>query len=185
MKTTTSNSAAAGARKGMVDDDSHVTPANLKRALTNPSISSEALSKQAELSREPGYRAAEAFVRPAPITTAGAITHYFFVLKRCEFNMTIQAPGIAPEDTPTVVFLPEYHYPKDSCVVEVSSGKWEISSDEEETVLIQRLRWWHGAGEQTLRVSGMIKKHNLGDGPDEAGYYDQCNQGAANSCMVM
>lgn len=177
-------SSAAG--KGL-DDDASVSPANIKRSLTNPSISTEATSRQPELTAAPGYRAAEAYVRPAPIATAGVITDYGFGLRQCVFSLKIRAPKAADADAPTVAFLPEYHFPKDACSVEVSSGKWEISSDEEETVLLQRLRWWHGEGEQTLRVSGVVRKHNAGGGEDadEAGYYEQCNQGAWANCSVM
>lgn len=99
--------------------------------------------------------------------------------------MTINASKVAATDAPTVVFLPEYHFSKDSCLVEVSSGKWEISSDEEETALVQRLRWWHGEGEQTLRITGTVKTHNSGEGAENDGYYEQCNQGAWSNCTAM
>ena len=162
-----------------------MTPANIRRTITNPSISSEAPSRQPEITTSPGYRAAEAYVRPAPITTAGLITHYTFDLKACQFNLTLKAPKVAESDAPTVVFLPDYHFPKDACSVEVSSGKWEISSDEEEAALIQRLRWWHGEGEQTLRITGVARKHNAGEGAEDAGYYEQCNQGTWANCTLM
>lgn len=169
-----------------MDDDENVNPANLKRSITNPSISSAATTRQPELSASPGYRAAEAYVRPAPIATAGAITNYGFDLQQCVFTLTIKAPKVAELDAPTVVSLPEYHFPKDDCSVQVTSGKWEISSDEEETTLVQRLRWWHGDGEQTLRVSGVVKRHNVGDGAEEdGGYYEQCNQGSWSNCVAM
>ncbi|KAK1753067.1 glycoside hydrolase [Echria macrotheca] len=170
-----------------VDDDGSVTPANLKRTLTNPSISSETTSREPELTANPGYRAAEAYVRPAPVTTAGVIKNYTFDLKRCQFSMTIETSKPPEADAPTVVFLPEFHFPKDECVVETSSGKWEISIDDEETALIQRLRWWHGDGEQTLRVTGVVKNVN-GDGVaagEEAGYYEQCNQNGWGNCSIM
>ncbi|KAH8880335.1 glycoside hydrolase [Thozetella sp. PMI_491] len=168
-----------------VDDDQNVTPANLKRTLTNPSISSDSPSRQPELKAAPGFRAAEAFVRPAPIVVAGTITSYGFDLARCEFHLAIEAPHAADPAAPTIVFLPDYHYPKDACTVEVSSGKWEISSDDEEVAVVQRLTWWHGQDKQTLKVTGVIKTHNLGEpGPEDVGYYEQCNQGATN-CTVM
>ncbi|KAK3321537.1 glycoside hydrolase family 5 protein [Apodospora peruviana] len=167
------------------DNDDSVTPANIKRTLTSPSITSDAITREPELTASPGYRAAEAYVRPAPITTAGLIKNYTFDLKGCQFVMTIQAPKMAASEAPTVVFLPDYHFPKDACTVEVSSGKWEISFDEEETALIQRLRWWHGEGEQTLRITGVVKKHNAGEGAEDAGYYEQCNQGAWGNCTLM
>ncbi|KAK4250046.1 glycoside hydrolase [Corynascus novoguineensis] len=184
LEDSTSNLRSSAPRKEL-DDDESVTPANLRRSITNPSISSEATSRQPELTSSPGYRAAEAYVRPAPIATAGVITNYGFDLRQCIFTLTIKAPRVGDADAPTVVFLPEYHFSKDECSVEVSSGKWEISSDEEETVLIQRLRWWHGEGEQTLRVSGVVKKHNIGEGAEASGYYEQCNQGAWSNCTAM
>jgi hypothetical protein len=178
--------ARSSAPKKELDDDDSVTPANLRRSLTNPSISSEAASRQPELTASPGYRAAEAYVRPAPIAAAGVITSYGFDLRQCLFHLTVKAPKVADPDAPTVVFLPEYHFPRDECPVEVSSGKWEISSDEEETVLIQRLRWWHGEGEQSLRVSGVVRTHNVGERADDAGgLYDQCNQGTWSNCSIM
>ncbi|KAK0721521.1 glycoside hydrolase superfamily [Apiosordaria backusii] len=174
-----------GNQRKEVDDDDSVTPANLRRSITNPSISSEVTNRQPELTVAPGYRAAEAYVRPAPVVTAGTIQKYFFDLKQCQFNMTITAPKAAETDTPTIVHLPEYHFPKDECIVEVSSGKWEISSDEEESIMLQRLRWWHGEGEQVLKISGVVKKHNIGDG--EGGYYDQISNAFnfVGSCTVM
>jgi len=170
-----------------VDDASSVTPANIKRTLTNPSITSEPTSRQPELSANPGYRAAEAYVRPAPITTAGLITNYTFDLKKCQFSMKLEASKAADSDAPTVIFLPDFHFPKDACTVEVSSGKWEISSDDEETALLQRLRWWHGDGEQSITVTGVVTKLN-GDGApggEDAGYYEACNNGGWGNCRVM
>lgn len=139
-----------------------------------------------EQSDTPGYRAAEAFVRPAPVTVAGTITHYHFDLKKCEFNMTLTAPkAVEGNSAPTVLFLPEYHYPKDSSVVEVTSGKWEIASDEDEGgVLLQRLKWWHGDGEQTIRVTGQVRRYNSEANDEGVGYYEALSKGAGN-CSVM
>ncbi|KAK4176476.1 glycoside hydrolase superfamily [Triangularia setosa] len=174
-----------GSQRKEVDDDDSVTPANLRRSITNPSISSEVTNRQPELTAAPGYRAAEAYVRPAPVVTVGTIKNYFFDLKQCQFNMTITAHKAAETDTPTIILLPDYHFPKDECIVEVSSGKWEISSDEEESIMLQRLRWWHGEGEQVLKITGVVKKHNIGEG--DGGYYDQLSNAFdfVGSCSVM
>jgi len=163
-----------------------VNPANLRQIITNPSISSDPPSAAPELTNAPGYRAGEAYVSPAPVTTAGTIIHYNFDLRKCEFTLEVRA-GSAPADLPTVVFLPEYHFPKDTCVVEVSSGKWEIGFDEDEAVLLQKLKWWHGDGEQSLKVAGFVRKHNLVDGAtDEGGYYEQLNQWAGLiNCVII
>ncbi|KAM7185161.1 glycoside hydrolase [Naviculisporaceae sp. PSN 640] len=176
----------AATKRTETENDDNVTPSNLSRTITNPRISSDVSAREPELTASPGHRAAEAYVRPAPVTTAGLIKTYNFDLKQCQFTMTVIADKVAETDAPTVVFLPDYHFPKDSCIVEVSSGKWEISSDEEETALLQRLRWWHGEGEQTLRVTGTVKTHNTGvNGAEDDGYYEQCNQGTWANCTLM
>lgn len=158
-----------------------MTPSNLRRTLTNASIT----SVPQPTSTTPGYRAAEAFVRPAPISVAGTITGYFFDLKGCEFNLTLEAEKEAGGEAPTVVFLPEYHFPKDGCTVEVTSGKWEISSDEEEGPIVQRLRWWHGEGEQRIRIGGLVRRYNAAEGTEgDGGYYEALGRGMG-SCGVM
>jgi len=225
LKTATSASARSSSsgqqqqqqrKKDLVDDDNSVTPSNLERVLTNPSISSEppASSASKTLTDSPGYRAAEAFVRPHPVAAAGTVVKYGFDLAKCVFNLRIK-PGLARDGKKgeTVVFLPEYHFPKEQCTVEVSSGKWEIgdSSNEMEAgeggVAIQRLRWWcspdgDGNTEEWIRVTGVVKRHNAGGAGEGAvgrdvGYIEQCtgagfssgagaaNQGSLGNCILM
>ena len=204
----TSPSTAIGTPRKEVDDGTTVTPGNLKRTLTSPSISSEPSSLKPELTAAPGYRAAEAYVRPAPVHTNGRVTEYGFDLRRCEFTLQLEATRLPSEDRPTVVFLPEYHFPRELCTVEVSGGKWEISIDvdddpssldeqgQEQTqenstgsgALIQRLRWWHSDGPQTLRVTGLVRPHGaLAGSAEEAGYLEQCQQYGLGlkDCSVM
>jgi len=182
--TSLSRTATASSLARDVVEEEAINPANLKRTLANPSISSAPGDSSVQLQTTPGYRAAEAYVRPAPISTAGEITRYTFDLNKCEFTLTIQA-RTAAADAPTVVFLPEYHFPKDTCVVEVTSGKWELSSDDDEVVLLQKLRWWHTDGEQTLKVTGLARKHNFVEGvTEDGGYYEQLSNWA-NNCSLM
>lgn len=165
-----------------IGDDNLVTPGNLQRTLTNQSLSSMRSTKDPELTNSPGLRAAEAFIRPTPIFVHGDLVSYGFDMRKCTFAMTVKAKKQADDSAPTVLFLPDYHFPKDHCEVAVSSGKWEISSDESEGVLLQRLRWWHPEGEQTIQVNGMVRKHNEPVGTEEdAGYLEQCQ----NNCSVM
>ncbi|KAL2752089.1 glycoside hydrolase family 5 protein [Sodiomyces alcalophilus JCM 7366] len=169
------------------DGDLAVTPENLQRTLTNPSISSTPTQKDPELSNTPGYRAAEAYIRPTAVNVAGRVVEGFFDLRKCEYKLRLEAKAAPADDAPTVVFLPEYHFPKDDCAVEVSSGKWELSVDEDEEAPdcppLQRLKWWHGEGEQTLKVNGLVRKHAVPEpSPEDAGYLEQCRQqyGACN-----
>lgn len=158
-----------------VDDETSVTPGNLKRTLTNPSISSKPPSPNPELTNAPGYRAAEAFVRPAPIVISGTQTSYGFDLKTCVFHLSLVSSAPTSDTEPTTIFLPEYHFPRDQVNVEVSGGKWEISTDDEERAWIQKLRWWHGEGKHDLKITGLVRPHNnLNGSAEEAGYLEQC-----------
>ncbi|KZZ94414.1 Glycoside hydrolase, superfamily [Moelleriella libera RCEF 2490] len=170
-------------------DDESVTPGNLSRTLTTPSIHSNLSARDPEMTNAPGYRAAEAFIRPTPTVVAGSVLSTGFDLRRCVYDLKISAPKAANADGPTVLFLPEYHFPKDQCEVTVSAGKWELGSDDDEGPVLQRLKWWHPEGEQTLNVQGVVRKHNVPEGSsDEAGYLEQCQQGYGfnfGNCTLM
>ncbi|KNB05964.1 hypothetical protein FOXG_08077 [Fusarium oxysporum f. sp. lycopersici 4287] len=181
--------ATAANTKKDVADDRNVTPDNLKRTLTNPSISSAPSAKDPQLTNAPGFRAAEAFVRPTPTVVYGDIVSTGFDLRQCTYLLKVKAPKAAPDESPTIVYLPEYHFPKEQCEVAVSSGKWELSTDDEEGTTLQKLKWWHAEGEQSLKISGLVRKHNVPVGSEEdAGYLEQCQQGYGfnfGSCSVM
>lgn len=95
-------------QNGSVPDDASVTPENIRRTLTNPSISSTRSAKDPEITNNPGYRAAEAFVRPTPVAVAAKIISYGFDLRRCNFHLKVSAVKPTEEDTPTVVYLPNF-----------------------------------------------------------------------------
>lgn len=110
-------------------------------------------------------------------------------MRKAVFELKVSAPKAAVEEAPTIVFLPEYHFPKDNFDVTVSSGKWEVSFDDDEGTPLQRLRWWHPDGEQHLTIKGVLRKHNALEGSaEEAGYLEQCQQGYGfnfGNCTVM
>lgn len=163
-------------------DESTVNPGNLKASLKTPSISSKLTDAPPELTNSPGFRAAEAYVRPSAIATVGKIQSHGFDLRNCVFNLRLRAHKAGLEDTPTEIFLPEFHFPKDKCEIEVSSGKWTISTDDTDGCMIQRLRWWHVEGDHTIKVTG-VRRQNMALGRDEEeGYLDQCQQ---SKCSVM
>jgi hypothetical protein len=160
---------------------SPINPTTLKRTLSTPSISTVRSATPAELANTPGMRAAEAYVRPSPIATNGSLASHGFDLRTATFTVTLSCDAAAGEDSPTEMFLPEYHFPAAASEVEVSSGKWAISVDDVDGGLIQVLRWWHGAGEQKVTVRGV--RHKLGGVADEEpGYLDQCQQ---SRCVAM
>ena len=164
-------------------DKSKVKPENLKASLKTPSISSRLVDSPPELTNSPGYRAAEAYVRPSPVAAVGHIINYGFDLRNCVFKLRLLATHLESEDTPTEIFLPEFHFPRDKCDVEVSSGKWTISTDDMNSGTIQILRWWHTDGENTLKVTGVQRRQNTASGEEgEEGYIDQCQQ---SKCSVM
>ncbi|KAG9242791.1 glycoside hydrolase superfamily [Calycina marina] len=164
-------------------DDSHISPGNLQANLKTPSISSQATDSHPELTNTPGYRAAEAYVRPSSIATAGKIVNHSFDLKNCIFTMALHADEPGTEEHPTEISLPEFHFPKDKCEIEVSSGKWAISTDDEEGGLIQKLRWWHVEGDHQIKVIGVRREQSVVLGREEEdGYLDQCQQ---SKCSLM
>jgi len=134
---------------------------------------------------KPGFRAAEAFVRPTPIATHGDVLTHGFDLRNCTFKMTLSATSPTQEDAPTEVFLPEFHFPQGSTTVEVSGGKWTISVEEGEGCGAQRLRWWHADGDQSITVKGVKRRNGTVLGAEEEeGYLDQCQQ-QSRGCAVM
>lgn len=175
----------SGAKRD-ASDETTVTSSNLKRSLTNPSITSEPSESRPDITAFQGYRAAEAYVRPAPITVSGSIVEYFFDLRKCQFYLELDATETSDE-TPSIFFLSDFHFPSNQCEVEVSSGKWEVKKNEEDGVLVQKLRWWHGSGDQWVKVTGLVRRYDAMGADNEAGYIDQCEQGYYNnwSCSVM
>lgn len=108
-----------------------------------------------------GYRAAEAFVRPTPTAVHGALTGFGFDLRAAAFSLSVAAPGPAPPDAPTEAFLPEAHFPQGATRVEASAGKWSVAVGEDG---VQRLRWWHGGGEQRIVVTGVKRRAGVVEG---------------------
>ena len=145
-------------------DSSHVFPERLKNTLKTPSMVSidRKSDTPAEIGSTPGFRAAEAYVRPSPIATVGDVTSYGFDLRNAVFTMTLKCEKAATEDVPTEIFLPEFHFPRDNTDVEVSSGKWTISVDDMDGGVIQRLRWYHGKGEQSMKIKGVQRRQGNG-----------------------
>jgi hypothetical protein len=163
-------------------DRSTITPRNLKSKLRTPSITSSMIDAP-ELTNAPGYRAAEAYVRPSPVAVAGTILGYGFDLRNCTFTLKILVDETGPDAQTTDITLPEFHFPRDSCEVEVTSGKWTIKADDIDGGLVQRLRWWHLEGEQTIKVTGVRRRQAtiLGLDDDES-YLEQCQE---SKCSTM
>jgi hypothetical protein len=159
-------------------DTLSVNPSNLKKTLSDEHMSSG--KKDGDVR---GLRAAEAFIRPAPVAVHGDISSYGFDLKYCTFKLALSAPSSTAEDAPTTVYLPEFHFPTGQTTVEVSGGKWTISSEENNGALQQMLRWWHAEGDQRISVKGMVRKPGTAMGTEEdEGYLAQCQK---QSCAVM
>ncbi|KAL8886064.1 MAG: hypothetical protein Q9215_006175 [Flavoplaca cf. flavocitrina] len=158
---------------------------NLKETLSTTSmLSLERSNTPAEIGSNPGYRAAEAFVRPSPIATVGSVISYGFDLRNCTFALLLECTDAATEEVSTEVFLPVYHFPKDNIAVEVSSGKWTIGVDDVNGGMIQILRWQHEKGTQSLTVKGVKTRQGTSRGQEEEapGYLQQCWQ---SGCTIM
>lgn len=117
-----------------------------------------------------GFRAAEAYVRPAPIAVHGDVVSFGFDLRNCVFTLNLSGPTSTKETAPTEIFLPEWHFPNTGTSVEVTGGKWTISIIDEK----QTLRWWHAEGEQKITVKGVRQKlGTIAGADDEDGYLRQ------------
>jgi hypothetical protein len=172
-------------------DISTIKPIILNPHLKTPSITSErsihAPSPDPELTSTPGLRAAEAYVRPSHIYAVGNLISSGFDLRSTVFSFRLQASTPCTEDVPTEIFLPDFHFPRDQCTVEMSGGKWSISNEDYgpgdgDGATVQILRWWHKEGEQWIRVTGVKRASSLTRYGEEEGYLDQCQQ---NKCAVM
>lgn len=157
---------------------------NLKDAIAPPSITSTPTSANPSLTANPGYRAAEAYVRPSPIYTNGKLLSSGFDLRNAAFNFKLEAVAPCSPDLPTEIFLPDFHFPKEKCEVQVSGGKWQIGNFDEDGGLIQKIKWWHGEGEQWIKVGGVKSKLSEGLEQEEGGYYEALGAYGFN-CNVM
>jgi len=165
--------------KAHATDTASITPSNIQKT-----VSSEQMSPKKDEGDVRGLRAAEAFIRPTPVVVHGDVSSYGFDLRYCTFKLALSAPSPTSEDAPTVCYLPEFHFPSGQTSVEVSGGKWTITSEETNGALQQTLRWWHAAGDQSITVKGMVRKpgNALGTEDDEGGYLQQYSN---QICAVM
>ncbi|CAA9965970.1 Glycoside hydrolase family 5 protein [Pyrenophora teres f. maculata] len=165
--------------KSQSADSASITPSNIQKT-----VSSEQMSPTKDEGDVRGLRAAEAFIRPTPVVVHGDISSYGFDLRYCTFKLALSAPSSTSEDAPTVCYLPEFHFPSGQTSVQVSGGKWTITSEETNGALQQTLRWWHAAGDQSITVKGMVRKpgNALGTEDDEGGYLQQYS---SQFCTVM
>lgn len=162
--------------------NTRVEPQTLKQALSTPSISTESQPRSI-LAEKPGYRAAEAYIRPGPVAINGCLLKHNFDLKNCTFTLSLTGDAPTPEEAPTVIFLPEFHYPKLHIDVKASGGKWDIHSKELESGTVQYLSWWHGEGDQNIRIQGAKRKiGETSNMANDEGYLEQCQN---SSCTIM
>lgn len=127
------------------------TQATIETVSVTPTTSSEMTISNSKNSTVTvaGNRAAHAFIRPAPVYTAGIIVRYGFDLTRVTFELELDAAESTAENTPTEIFVPPLHFPRDEMTVTISGGKWEY--DEPSKVL----KWWHNEGEQKIKIVGI------------------------------
>lgn len=98
--------------------------------------------------------------------------------------MTLSADTATAVEAPTVIFLPEFHFPPSRTVVSVSGGKWSIDRAVIDMVETQQLRWWHAEGEQEIQIQGVRRKPGeyAANNSGPLSFLEQCQRGA---CSVM
>jgi hypothetical protein len=170
-------------------ETSSVTPSTLKDTLSPHDMTSKGMKSSISASDKPGFRAAEAYVRPYPIAVHGDLVSYGFDLRNCTFTLSLNAPSSTKQEAPTKLFLPEFHFPPNESNVEVSGGQWSISTDDDNNdggdSLIQVLKWWHADGEQRITIKGVKRRNGMElSQEEEEGYLEQCQQ-SSSKCKVM
>ena len=172
-----------------LSDSTTINPSNLKEALKTPQIQQQPIrpgSAPGRFTTNPdkvGYRAAEAWVRPSPIATVGSVIKYGFDLKSVTFTFSLTSDKPAQENVPTEIFLPEFHFRPEKTTVEVSGGRWRIHTVDVDGEGMQVMKWWHGAGEQSMTVKGMKRKAGALDEEEEvdSGYLETMRE----NCLLM
>ena len=148
---------------------------NLKTVTSTHSMTSMQSGNFSEKPDTPGFRAAEAYVRPTPVVTCGNKISSGFDLRNAIFEFELDSTNGTSEDVMTEIFLPGFHFPPERTEVEVSSGQWTIDIDDAHGTDVQRLRWWHGAGKQSMTVKGVKRRQGMALGEQEtSGYWQQC-----------
>jgi hypothetical protein len=166
-----------------------VGPGNLQKTLSTTSMTQPTNPSLSASEGAPGFRAAEAYVRPHPVYTHGNVQSYGFDLKNCTFTLSLTSPSATPADHPTEVFLPDFHFPQSQhqTSVEVSGGKWQIEMVEEvEGARQQVFRWWHGEGDQKVMITGVKRKGGaVGERTEKEEGYLEAYWAMGRNCAVM
>jgi hypothetical protein len=122
----------------------------------------------------------EAFVRPAPIVTAGEPLSYTFDLANCSFQFKFK-PASDTDENPTEIFVPDYFFRRGAePEISITSGQWTMVRK------AQVLRWWHeGSTEQTLRISSGYRHTGMAESVDDSGYYlGEWTAKAYTNCLI-
>ena len=172
------------------ESNAPIKPGSLQKTLSVNSMTAQQPTTPSLADGEgaPGFRAAEAYVRPSPVFTHGTVSSYGFDLKTCTFTLSLTSPSPTPQDHPTEVFLPDFHFPQQhqQTTVETSGGKWTIQIDEEvEGAPQQVFRWWHGEGEQKCTVRGVKRKNGAMEGRQQEEGYMEAYWAMGRNCAVM
>jgi hypothetical protein len=163
-----------------------VGPGTLQKTLSVNEMARPNAQSMQSSDTAPGFRAAEAYVRPSPIVTHGSVQSYGFDLKNCTFTFALTATTSTPQDNPTVVFLPSFHFPQQQTHVEVTGGKWQIEVVEEmEGGEYQVFKWWHGEGEQKVEIKGVKRKGGAAVGREQEEGYLEAYWQMGRNCTVM
>jgi hypothetical protein len=185
-QSTSSLNQGSDAYSGTTLFNSTVNPGNIKDVLKHPEILQKPSSADSYGSSPPGLRSAEAYVRPSPIATVGDVINYGFDLRSVTFTFSLVSDRATKEDVPTEIYLPEYHFPPGKTTVDVSGGRWRIDVVDVDGEGMQVMKWWHGAGDQTMTVKGIKRKPGASEeeADTEAGYFDSMKSSVEN-CIVM
>ena len=164
-------------------DQSPVLPEKLKNTLSTPSISIAEVQhscrdwKHARLPSRRGLRSPQPYrhCRQCDIFRLRSAKRHIHILAR---NARIPLPRKCRQR----YFCRSFISHATRLLLKSASGKWTISVDDMDGGLIQRLRWYHGAGKQNMTVKGVQRRQGMALGKEEEeGYLEQCRQSKCNT----
>lgn len=129
-----------------VDITNTIDSASVRKSLNHSDMTRD--RELTSVGSSTGNRAAEAFIRPVPARLSGRLVSYGFNISESQFSLSIHATTTS-DTSPTEIFVPLFHFPRDRMNVDISNGRW-VYDDE-----TQLLKWWHDEGAQSIKINGV------------------------------
>ncbi|CCH41490.1 hypothetical protein BN7_1031 [Wickerhamomyces ciferrii] len=98
-----------------------------------------------------GLRAIDSIVRPFALALEGEFVDSEFDLSKLEYTLKIKGKDTG-DITPTLIHIPQWHFPSDEYEINVTSGKFIVEEGSE------TLQWFHENGYQSISIRNINAK---------------------------